>query len=145
MWTPNFRLSAAGADAVIVPKRAAEACLALFGLGAHAHVRSQARLFDVEHMVKTTFVLRYIPSWHDTFEVQPTPSSLTSLPAYTSTLSVLLDPQGGIIDDTFVTKRSVEAFYIVTNAGRREEDHAWITLQLRIHLRAPAERTGQWK
>jgi aminomethyltransferase len=53
------------------------------------------------------------------------------LPAYTSTLSVLLNPQGGIIDDTVITKHSAEAFYVVTNAGRREEDRAWITSQLK--------------
>jgi aminomethyltransferase len=53
------------------------------------------------------------------------------LPAYTSTLSVLLNARGGIIDDTIITKHSAEAFYVVTNAGRREEDLAWITSQLK--------------
>jgi glycine cleavage system aminomethyltransferase T len=56
-----------------------------------------------------------------------TPSSLSSLPAYTSAFSVLLNAHGGIIDDTVITKHSTEAFYVVTNAGRREEDLAWIT------------------
>jgi aminomethyltransferase len=54
-----------------------------------------------------------------------TPSSLSSLAPYSSTLSVLLNPQGGIIDDTVITKHAADAYYVVTNAGRREEDLTW--------------------
>ena len=54
-----------------------------------------------------------------------TPSSLTSLKPYTSTLSVLLNEEGGIIDDTIITKHASDAFYVVTNAGRRERDLSW--------------------
>jgi len=51
-----------------------------------------------------------------------TPSSLSSLPPYSSTLSVILNEKGGIIDDTVVTKHANDAFYVVTNAGRRDRD-----------------------
>jgi len=54
-----------------------------------------------------------------------TPSSLTSLKPYSSTLSVILNEAGGIIDDTVVTKHAADAFYVVTNAGRRDRDLAW--------------------
>lgn len=54
-----------------------------------------------------------------------TPSSLSSLKPYASTLSVLLNEKGGIIDDTIVTKHASDAFYVVTNAGRRDRDLAW--------------------
>lgn len=54
-----------------------------------------------------------------------TPSSLYALAPYTSTLSVLLNERGGIIDDTVITKHAEDAFYVVTNAGRRERDLAW--------------------
>lgn len=54
-----------------------------------------------------------------------TPSALASLKPYSSTLTVLLNANGGIIDDTIVTKHSSNAFYVVTNAGRREQDLAW--------------------
>lgn len=54
-----------------------------------------------------------------------TPSSLSSLDPYSSTLSVLLNEKGGIIDDTVVTKHAQDAWYVVTNAGRRERDLAW--------------------
>lgn len=59
-----------------------------------------------------------------------TPSSLSSLASYTSTLSVLLNPQGGIIDDLIITKHAPDAYYVVTNAGRRDRDLAWFASQL---------------
>jgi aminomethyltransferase len=60
-----------------------------------------------------------------------TPSSLGSLANYSSTLSVLLNDQGGIIDDTIITKHSNESFYVVTNAGRSTEDKAHIDSKLK--------------
>ena len=59
-----------------------------------------------------------------------TPSSLSTLAPYTSTLSVLLNERGGIIDDTVITKHASDAFYIVTNAGRRAEDLTWFKARL---------------
>ena len=54
-----------------------------------------------------------------------TPSSLTALVPYSSTLSVLLNEKGGIIDDTIITKHAEDTYYIVTNAGRRDRDLEW--------------------
>ena len=45
-------------------------------------------------------------------------------------MSVLLNEAGGIIDDTVITKHSQDAFYVVTNAGRRERDLAWFKEKL---------------
>lgn len=59
-----------------------------------------------------------------------TPSSLQSLPPYSSTLSVLLNEKGGIIDDTVITKHAQDSYYVVTNAGRRERDLEWIGAKL---------------
>ncbi len=59
-----------------------------------------------------------------------TPSSLSALAPYTSTLSVFLNERGGIIDDTVITKHASDAFYVVTNAGRRAEDLAWFAARL---------------
>lgn len=59
-----------------------------------------------------------------------TPSSLGSLANHASTLSVLLLPTGGIIDDTVITKHSPDQYYVVTNAGRRDEDLSWFAEKL---------------
>ncbi|KAG6883511.1 hypothetical protein C0992_008594 [Termitomyces sp. T32_za158] len=58
------------------------------------------------------------------------PSALKSLDPYHSTLSVLLNETGGIIDDTIITKHSNEAYYVVTNAGRRDRDLPWFQAKL---------------
>jgi aminomethyltransferase len=60
------------------------------------------------------------------------PSSLHSLSPFSSTLSVLLNESGGIIDDTIITKQADDSsFYVVTNAGRAEEDRAHFSQKLR--------------
>ncbi|KAF8514465.1 hypothetical protein JB92DRAFT_3143076 [Gautieria morchelliformis] len=97
-------------------------------VASHNHVRQGAGLFDVGHMVQS--MIRG-PSALSFLE-RLTPSSLHALAPFASTLSVLLNEQGGIIDDLVITKHSNHEFYVVTNAGRRERDLAWITDQMRL-------------
>lgn len=60
------------------------------------------------------------------------PSSLNTLTPFTSTLSVLLNDQGGIIDDTIINKQESDtSFYVVTNAGRAAEDKALFEAKLK--------------
>ncbi|KAJ3929413.1 MAG: aminomethyltransferase [Lentinula lateritia] len=95
-------------------------------VASHNHVRTDAGLFDVGHMVQSNFrgpTATQFLEWL-------TPSSLSSLKPYSSTLSVILNEKGGIIDDTIVTKHAEDAFYVVTNAGRRDRDLAWFTEKL---------------
>ena len=54
-----------------------------------------------------------------------TPSDLQGLAPFRSTLSVLLNEEGGILDDLMITKLADDEFYVVTNAGRRQEDISW--------------------
>jgi aminomethyltransferase len=70
------------------------------------------------------------PSAQD-FLMSLTPSSLGSLAPFSSTLSVLLNENGGIIDDTIITKHSEDQFYVVTNAGRAKEDKAHLDSKLK--------------
>ncbi|KAF9069405.1 hypothetical protein BDP27DRAFT_1421042 [Rhodocollybia butyracea] len=95
-------------------------------VASHNHVRSSAGLFDVGHMVQSNFRGATATQFLEWL----TPSSLSSLNPYSSTLSVLLNEQGGIIDDTVVTKHADDAYYVVTNAGRRDRDLAWFTEKL---------------
>ncbi|PCH36479.1 glycine cleavage system T protein [Wolfiporia cocos MD-104 SS10] len=90
-------------------------------VASHHHVRNSVGLFDVGHMVQSNFR----GATASAFLEWLTPSSLSSLTPYSSTLSVLLNERGGIIDDTVITKHADDAFYVVTNAGRRERDLAW--------------------
>lgn len=94
----------------------------------HHHVRKEAGLFDVGHMVQSMF---RGPTAAQFLE-HLTPSSLaTGLKPYQSTLSVLLNPTGGIIDDTVITKHTESSFYVVTNAGRRDVDLPWFEQKLK--------------
>ncbi|KAH7923694.1 glycine cleavage system T protein [Leucogyrophana mollusca] len=95
-------------------------------VASHNHVRTSAGLFDVGHMVQSNFRGPTATAFLEWL----TPSSLKSLTPYTSTLSVLLNEAGGIIDDTVITKHSENAYYVVTNAGRRDRDLAWFREKL---------------
>ncbi|KZT68696.1 glycine cleavage system T protein [Daedalea quercina L-15889] len=90
-------------------------------VASHHHVRNSVGLFDVGHMVQSIFRGATATAFLEWL----TPSSLSALEPYSSTLSVILNEKGGIIDDTVVTKHAEDAFYVVTNAGRRERDLAW--------------------
>lgn len=95
-------------------------------VASHKHVREHAGLFDVGHMVQHMF------EGHTALQFLQhiTPSSLESLPPFSSTLSVFLSKDGGILDDLIITKHSDTDFYVVTNAGRRHEDLAFLREQL---------------
>lgn len=84
----------------------------------HNWTREKAGLFDVSHMFQHKFTG---PEATKMLQ-QITPADLASLKPMTSTLSVLLTKEGGIVDDTIITKHGENEFYIVTNAGCRDKD-----------------------
>lgn len=92
---------------------------------------SPCELYSISVLQNSTLV---IPSFRGptatAFLEWITPSSLSSLNPYTSTLSVILNEKGGIIDDTVITKHAQDAFYVVTNAGRRDRDLPWFQEKL---------------
>ncbi|GAB7348627.1 hypothetical protein MBLNU459_g7001t1 [Dothideomycetes sp. NU459] len=98
------------------------------GVGeSHKWTREKASLFDVSHMVQ----YHLTGPGATAFLEKITPSALQELPAHQSTLSALLHPEtGGICDDTIITRLGPEKFYIVTNAGCREKDYAYLTSAL---------------
>lgn len=88
----------------------------------HNWVRTNAGLFDVSHMVQHTFkgpdAIQFLE--------KITPGDIQGLAPFTSTLSVLLNNNGGIVDDTIITRQGEDEFYVVTNAGRRNEDLSFL-------------------
>lgn len=90
-------------------------------VASHNWTRNRAGLFDVSHM------LQHKISGPDAtrFLEKVTPGDIKGLSHFTSTLSVLLNHDGGIVDDTIVTKHGDNEFYVVTNAGCREKDLAF--------------------
>ena len=99
----------------------------------HTWTREHASLFDVSHMVQH----KLSGELAEEFLSKITPSSLRSLSKYSSTLSCLLeDPSGGIVDDTVITRIGKDSFYFVTNAGRRDDDLAFIEKEMDKFLKA---------
>jgi len=92
----------------------------------------------VGHMVQSNFLGKTVTPFLEWL----TPSSLASLSPYSSTLSVLLNEKGGIIDDTVITKHDDNAFYVVTNAGRRDRDLAWFKEKLKEWNSSPRASSG---
>lgn len=88
----------------------------------HNWVRSKVGLFDVSHMLQ-----------HKFSGAQPrellqkiTPIDLSALAPNSSSLTVLLNKDGGVIDDCIVTKHGENDYYMVTNAGCRAKDVKFI-------------------
>jgi aminomethyltransferase len=97
-------------------------------MASHRHVRNACGLFDVGHMVQHTFTGPGSAAFLESL----CPTSLKTLEPYSSTLSVLLNDQGGIIDDLIVSKQADEqTWYVVTNAGCREKDLKHLDARLR--------------
>lgn len=88
----------------------------------HMAVRKACGLFDVSHMVQS----RYRGKSATEFLSKLLPSSLSTMKPYTSTLSVIMNKEGGILDDCLITRWGEQDWYLVTNAGCRDSDIAWI-------------------
>ncbi|CAK7894671.1 aminomethyltransferase, mitochondrial [[Candida] anglica] len=92
----------------------------------HNWVRNKCGLFDVSHMLQHKFT----GSEAAALLQKITPIDLSKLPINSSSLTVLLNKNGGIIDDCIITKHGEQDYYMVTNAGCREKDTAFIKQEI---------------
>lgn len=97
----------------------------------HQAVRSEAGMFDISHMGKFSFMGdRLIDTWQ-----RLVPSDLSRLQPGQAMYSVLLNPQGGIIDDIIFyyqgTNRTRQQAIVIVNAGTTAKDKAWILSHLK--------------
>lgn len=91
-------------------------------IDSHQWVRNKVGLFDVSHMLQH----RIEGPDAVAFLQKVAPIDANALPENSSSLSVLLNEKGGIIDDTIITKHAPNRFYMVTNAGCRDKDMAFL-------------------
>lgn len=89
----------------------------------HLHTRNETSLFDVSHMLQTEAKGKDCMSWMELL----CPIDLQGMADGTSSLTVFLNGNGGILDDLIVTKVNPEHLYIVSNAGRMEHDKQHMT------------------
>ena len=117
----------------------------------HVHTRTSCGLFDVSHMLQShihgylRFLRAFNPTiWfsHDSFLFCRKDSvkfmeslmvgDVQGLKENHGTLSVLVNPSGGIIDDFIVSKTSLGFLYVVSNAGCRDKDLALLNSNLAL-------------
>ena len=100
-----------------------------YGLGVlkeHEWVRAHCGIFDVSHMGQISLK----GPGTQNFLQSITPSSFEKLPINKAKYSVLVNEQGGIIDDLMLTKTGEDEFHAVINAGCKSKDIAWIKSRL---------------
>ncbi len=92
----------------------------------HQAVRNAAGMFDISHMGKFIFqgasVLAQLQ--------RLVPSDLSRLTVGQAQYTVLLNPQGGVIDDIIVYLEANGQVVLIVNASTREQDWQWLTSHL---------------
>ena len=92
----------------------------------HLHTREQAGLFDVSHMGQ----LRIKGSGVAEALEKLVPVELTTLAPLKQTYAVLTNQAGGILDDLIITRWAEDEFFLVVNAGCKQQDIAHLREQL---------------
>ena len=84
----------------------------------HLHCRKSAGLFDVSHMGQ----VRIIGKDARAFLERLTVADLKAVPKGKATLSLIMNEKGGINDDCIITKVEDNSFFMVINAGCKDND-----------------------
>lgn len=84
-------------------------------LAEHHAVRTAAGLFDISHMAEFTVVGAGAGALLDALLA----GRISTMKVGKAKYSLLLDEQGGIVDDVIVYRRGAENFLVISNAGNR--------------------------
>jgi aminomethyltransferase len=91
----------------------------------HVAVRTKAGLFDVSHMGE----IETSGPEAERFLQRILSNDVTKIPERGAQYSVLLRPDGGVLDDLFTYRLDDGRFLTVTNASNHEKDLAWFQEQ----------------
>ena len=91
----------------------------------HLWTREHAGLFDVSHMGQLSFTGEGVDAALEAL----IPASIASLGVGRQRYSLLLDEEGGILDDLMVARRAGD-IYMVVNGATKYDDIAWMLDQL---------------
>ena len=108
-------------------------------------VRQACGLFDVSHMGQFS-----IRGKNSLAEVQKlVTNDLRKLEIGQAQYNMLCNPEGGVIDDLVIYRRSEEETFICVNASNRKADYEWITTHLGsgviLMTRATRPRSSRFK
>ena len=92
----------------------------------HLHTREGAGLFDVSHMGQV------IIRGSDTAQMLETlvPADVVGLGDNRQTYALFTNDQGGVLDDLIITRWSHDTFFLVVNAGCKQQDIAHLQAAL---------------
>lgn len=96
----------------------------------HLHTRSLASLFDVGHMLQTRVSGKDAGEYLESL----TTCDLKNLGKGAATLTIFTNDKGGILDDLIITKDDEDKYFVVSNAGRRDEDSR-LLLERQVKIR----------
>lgn len=94
----------------------------------HLHVRSKAGIFDVSHMGQV--IISSASEDPAIYLEKIIPSSLKSLKDGSMRYSVILNDEGGVVDDLIITRMSDKSFFMVINAACRDKDIKYLNDQI---------------
>lgn len=92
----------------------------------HLHTRQQAGLFDVSHMGQVRIKGAGITEALEKL----VPVDLATLAPFKQTYAVLTNEAGGILDDLIITRWADDEFFLVVNAGCKQQDIAHLQQHL---------------
>ncbi|MGK0498832.1 MAG: aminomethyltransferase [Oceanicoccus sp.] len=92
----------------------------------HLHTRQQAGLFDVSHMGQLSIKGVGIAAALEKL----VPVDLSSLGQFKQTYGMLTNEAGGIVDDLIITRWAEDEFFLVVNAGCKQQDIAHLQQHL---------------
>lgn len=93
----------------------------------HLHTRSHAGLFDVSHMGQAWLSAKTDPAL---LLEQIVPGDIRDLEAGKTRYTLLLNDEGGTVDDLMVTRVDPKTLFLVVNAGCKDKDFAYIRQRL---------------
>lgn len=94
----------------------------------HQHTRSHAGIFDVSHMGQAFLTSQTTDPARVLEKIVP--GDIAGLTAGQMRYTVLLNDNGGIIDDLMVTRLDDRTLYLVVNAACKDKDFAYIRARL---------------
>lgn len=89
----------------------------------HQSVRTTAGLFDISHMGR----FELSGQGAEAYLERLTPGPVHKMQRGSAQYSMLLNENGGIIDDIYLYKKGVDRFFVIVNAANLEKDFKWMT------------------
>lgn len=92
----------------------------------HQAVRTTVGLFDISHMGRFELSGKGAEAYLEHL----TPGPVHKMQRGSAQYSMLLNENGGILDDIYIYKRGVDRFFVIVNAANLDKDFKWMTRHL---------------